>query len=169
MFNKDLSHFVSAENIKLVSFGHYIDGTYLKFKFDFLEPLIEGDVDKVEDDISDFYEYLKGYFMQKANTHTTRWFQNDVKIEIVDNDKIILDCGKLTPKQMDSLRTHIDDRFHDKKDNANYNKRRLDRGAINVDTPGFLGGRLNFSYFDYKYKKSDGKIIYNDIKKIDLA
>jgi hypothetical protein len=168
MFSNNLSHFISAENLKLDSFSHHIDNNYLKFKFDFLEPLIEEDVDKVEDDISDFYEYLKGYFRQKANAHTTRWLQNDVEIKI-DNDKIILDCEKLTPKQMDSLRSHIDDGFHDKKDNANYNKRRLDRGQINADTPGFLGGIFNFSYFDYKYKKSDGKIVYSDIKKINLT
>lgn len=168
MFNNDLSHFIRAENLKLVSFSHYTDGNYLRFKFEYLEPLIEDDIDKVDDITSDFYEYLKGYFRQKANAHTTRWLQNDVEIKI-DNDKIILDCEKLTSKQMDSLRSHIDDGFLDKKTNANYNKRRLDRGEINVDTPGFLGGRLNFSYFDYKVTKSGKNIIYSDIKKINLT
>lgn len=168
MFNNDLSHFIRAENLKLVSFSHYTDGNYLRFKFEYLEPLIEDDIDKVDDITSDFYDHVSLYFNRKASQHTTRWTTSDVNIKL-DDSKIIIDCDKLTNNQLNILKGYIDDGFLDKKTNANYNKRRLDRGVINVDTPAFLGGRLNFSYFDYKVTKSDGKIIYSDINKINLS
>lgn len=49
IFDNSLSHFVTAENIKLISFKHFLEGFLgeekLKFEFEFLEPLKEEDID----------------------------------------------------------------------------------------------------------------------------
>lgn len=170
VFKNCLIGFKSAEDIKVL----HIDSKYFKdiynknmnidIFFSFGERLIEGDVNRVEGIIGDFYEWIYNLIRMRVNRSSTTYSLDNIKIK-VNKDSLEVDCSEITQYSARSLYNFIDDMKHHIKRSGNYHLREIRDGRV-------VGNEINsnkLKYYEFDSSIRNRIITFKNIKLIDLS
>jgi hypothetical protein len=173
IFLNCVKSFVSAEGIVVLdlrirpsSLSRVEERSEITFEIEFLEELIDDNVDSIDGKIGDFYEKIIGVIRSLSNKPNVRWSFDSIEISLKD-DKVLVECPNLTNVQLKRLIENIRDWKDKLKYNVKHNIRRLRNGEINQEDTDFFNRPLRFTYYDFKIENKDKSFLISDIKILD--